>query len=111
MATKPDMHVNDYGTVIQMEIINRQTKQPLDLGSVQNMYMIFEPPSGVAVEKTAAIANPPGTDGVIQYTIANGDITEIGKYKVQGRVEDPTTPGLWHTDVIEFQVASNIAVP
>lgn len=111
MATRPDMHVGDYGTIIEMEIINRQTKQPLDLQTVSNMYMKFEPPSGTAFERTASIANAPGTDGVIKYTIVDGDIGEVGRWKVQGRVEDPTTPGLWHTDIMEFFVAANIIVP
>lgn len=111
MATRPDMHIGDYGTIIDMEIINRQTKQPLDLQTVTNMYFLFEPPTGTPFQKTATVANAPGTDGVIRYVIVDGDIGVAGRWQIQGKVEDPTTPGLWHTDIMEFFVAANIIIP
>ncbi len=109
MATKPDMHVGDYGTTIEMTIINRQTRRPLDLATITSMYMKFEKPSGATLEKTAVMANPPGNDGVIKYVVESGLVDETGKWLIQARLLD--IGGLWHTDIMEFNVAENIVVP
>lgn len=108
MANRPDMHVGDYGTIVELTILHRHTKRPLDLGGITVMDFLFEAPSGTTFSRTAVIANPPGTDGTIQYTIADGDIEEEGRWKIQGRVQD--LEGLWHTDVLEFFVGDNIVL-
>lgn len=108
MATRPDMHVGDYGTIIDILIINRQTKDPLDLSSLSNMYMLFEKPSGNTFSRAAVPANAPGTDGILRYTIQDGDIDETGRWNIQAKVQD--LEGLWHTDILEFFVGDNIIV-
>jgi len=77
------IYAEDYGRVRQLTI--KQNGVVQDISSFTTLEIIFVNPSGTAVAKTAEFATD-GTDGVIQYTILDGDMDTSGAWKVFGRV-------------------------
>ena len=77
---------DDYGQVAKITFIDVDTDAAADISSYSTtISMLFTDPSGNTVTKTAAFDSD-GTDGVIKYTLANGDIDESGYWVVRGRV-------------------------
>lgn len=75
----------DYGQVIEITFIDVDTGAAADIsGYTTTKSMIFTPPSGSDVTKTAAFKTD-GTDGIIQYTVETGLLT-AGNWAVRGRV-------------------------
>jgi hypothetical protein len=104
------MHVGDWGTPIEMAILNRSNNKPLPLGGLTSSYFLFQPPVGTPFTKDAELVSPPGgTDGKLVYVIEEGVITEAGDWQIQGFITDDV--GEWHTDIETFTVGENIIVP
>ena len=78
-----NIHVDDFGWVGNLTI--KQDGVAVDVSSYTTLQFVFESPSGVDSTETAAFDSD-GTDGVITYTVQDGDIDEVGIWKVSARV-------------------------
>ena len=77
-----------YGQTIQITI--QEDGVALDVsGYTTTKQIIFKAPSGKIVTKTATFATD-GTDGVVECTLADGDIDEEGEWKVQASIVSGT---------------------
>lgn len=100
-----DCHVDDIGTPFILEVVNKKTGAPLDLSTASSLQIRFKAPGTVTVVKTATLFTD-GKDGQIQYLSISGDLHTEGQWKMQAEVVVGTAT--WHSDVVSFQVASNL---
>jgi hypothetical protein len=76
----------DFGQVAKLTFIDVDTNAAADIsGYSTTIQMIFTDPDGNAAAKVATFDSD-GTDGIIKYTIATGDLDEAGKWQVRGKV-------------------------
>lgn len=90
--TWKDITVDSYGWTALLTIEQDGTPEPMQNYAAQ---FIFTPPSKVEKIRTATFATN-GADGVFRYTIADGDIDELGRWWVVATV---TASGLSITTV------------
>lgn len=74
------MVVDDYGAVV--EITAQQDGVAVDISSYTTLSIVLQAPSGAETTKAAAFKTD-GTDGILQFTIANGDLDEVGGWTMQ----------------------------
>lgn len=98
-----EIRVDDIGTII--ELVIEDAGVVVDISLATTKQIIFYPPSGPFVTKTAEFSTN-GTDGKIRYALVEGDLDEGGVWKVQGRVTLPT--GTWRTNIDSFRVYTNL---
>jgi hypothetical protein len=67
--------------------------------------LILKSPSGNAKTKTASFTSD-GTDGKIQYITVEGDLDEIGTWRLQSKITFPTAS--WSTEIGTFKVYENL---
>ena len=83
----------DYGQVLTVTIKDTDTDAAADVSSYSTTQVVFlKDPAGNVSDALAAAFSTDGSDGLVVYTLADGDIDE---------------PGLWH---ICARVTSNTAV-
>ncbi len=95
---------NDVGTDIKLTFVEDDSAVDISAASVKSI--MVEKPSGTVDTHTAAFFTD-GTDGIIIYTIVDGDIDEVGSYSMQGLFTSPS--GTWYTDIHKFRVTPNLA--
>ena len=78
-----DIHVDDFGWIGKLTV--QQDGSALDISSYSTLQFILTDPDGTAETKTAAFDSD-GTDGILKYTIADGDIDAEGNWNVQARI-------------------------
>ena len=78
-----NIQVDDYGWVGKLTL--KQDGTAVDISSYTTLQFILTNPVEVATVKTAAFDSD-GTDGVLKYTIADGDIDTVGNWRVQARI-------------------------
>ena len=78
-----NIHVDDYGWVGKLCI--KQDGTVVDISSFTTRSFILRSPAGTATTKTATFTTD-GTDGYLQYTIADGNINVVGKWSVAARI-------------------------
>ena len=84
MTTRPDMHVDDYGTDFELAVLSRSNNKPLPLAGTLIRLFLFQPPTVEAFMREAELLTPPtGADGKLVYTFEDGDITEAGTWYVR----------------------------
>ena len=98
-----EIHLNDIGTVFEITLMDGDVVVPLDTAT--SLQVLFLKPDQSIATKTATLKTD-GTDGILQYTTIDGDLSAIGKWKVQARVETPE--GKWSSDIQEFKVYKNL---
>lgn len=119
MATKEEIHVGDIGTCIELELIDGD--DVLDLTGSTTTKFIFKPPNAPAFERDAVVVNPPGTNGLLDYTTIAGDLgadheddAAAGTWRVQARVvlgAGASQQGEWRSERVKFEVFANLVVP
>jgi hypothetical protein len=98
-----DIHVDDYGWVGKLTL--KQDGVAVDISSYTTRQYILKDPAGTTAEKVATF-DTDGTDGVLAYTIADGDIDSSGVWHVQARI---SKTGVELTaDPLAFSVAERI---
>ena len=103
MITIPEAHANDAGTEIRLTVTDSGV--PVDLTGATELTILLLKPSGMVVEKTAAIVGA-ATDGVINcYTDAD-DLDETGLYFVQARIALAAWSG--HSEKRQLRVYANV---
>lgn len=100
-----EIHVGDVGTVFRFTVQN-ENGEAEDISNLSTRQVIFKKPDGTKLSKTPSLTND-GTDGLMQYTIASGDIDIKGMWQVQGRVAS-TNNSNWYSDIHSFKVFENI---
>ena len=100
-----EIHVADVGTSFRAAIKD-EDGAVLDLSTSTSLLMWFRRPDLTTFEKEASLFTD-GTDGVIEYVIADGDLDQAGKWKAQGVVGFPGG-GLNHSDIHSFKVFANL---
>jgi len=79
-----NIQVDDYGWVGKLTV--KQDGSAVDISSYTTKQFLFESPSGVDADPVTADFDSDGTDGILKYTIADGDIDEAGVWKVSARI-------------------------
>lgn len=98
-----EIHVNDIGTVFKLTV--KDDTSVVDLSSNTGLTVILKKPSNAKLEKSAVLTNS-GTDGLIEYTVAEGDIDESGTWQIQAKVQ--ISDGTFYSDIHTFKVHRNL---
>lgn len=98
------IHKNDKGTEFRIEVLDHGGSV-LDISNQSSLSIIFKKPSGTTVTKSASLVND-GTDGLIQYVTEEGDLDEVGTWRIQAKVV--SVNGSWHTVFKSFKVHRNL---
>ena len=98
-----DITVDDYGWVGKLRLVQDAT--PVDISSYTTRQFIFKSPVGTVTTK-AATFDDDGTDGILKYTVADGDIDRSGSWRVQARISK--TGVELTSDPLHFQVEDRL---
>ncbi len=109
MATcsEEEVHYNDIGTEFLVTIKDCVSGTPtvLDVSSATTKELTFKSPSGVSATKSAVLATD-GSDGKIKYTTVDGDLDEVGTWRIQAKIG--IGGGVFRSDVGSFKVYENL---
>jgi len=105
-CSEEEVHFNDIGTSFLVTINDcvSGSKTPLDLTGASDLKLIFKAPSGVRFERPA-IYDTDGSDGKIKYFTVDGDLNEVGTWRLQAYI---VLGGTWRSDVGTFKVYENL---
>ncbi len=98
-----EIHVDDVGTVFRATVKD-ENDDPVNLiGST--VVFRFKLPDASILTKSATFVND-GSDGLVYYTIEEGDLSIHGRWEVQAFVDYGTVE--WYSDVYKFKVYKNL---
>jgi len=104
-----EIHVGDIGTTFEGTVYGVNSlgeSYIVDISSATNLEIMFQKDDGSVVTKTAELTSD-GSDGKMEYNIIEGDLDQVGDWKMQGRVH--MTGGFrWSTDIFDFEVHANL---
>jgi hypothetical protein len=105
-CSEEEVHFNDIGTVFLVTVNDcvSGTASPLDLTGATDLKLIFKSPAGTRYEKSA-LYDSDGSDGKIKYTTVDGDLNEVGTWRIQAYI---VLGGTWRSDVGTFKVYENL---
>ena len=98
-----EIHVGDIGTTFQITVNDQDG--PVDLTSVDAMYILFRKPNDTLLQVTPVFVNT-GSDGLIKYVTQAGDLDQYGTWQIQARVVFGTD--VFSTDIQRFKVQRNL---
>lgn len=107
-----EIHVGDVGTVFEATIRTREpdgTTPLLDLTSNAGLTWVFKT-KGHRIVRAGTVTSP-GTSGTVKYVGVTADWIKEGIYRAQVQVQivaPDLTPGIWKTDIGEFEVFPNL---
>jgi len=106
-CSEQEVHYNDIGTVFLVAVKDcvAGTSTALDVSTATGVSLVFKSPSGASSTKTATL-NGDGTDGKIYYTTIDGDLNEIGTWRIQAKIE--IDGGTFRSEVGSFKVYENL---
>lgn len=99
-----EVHLDDVGTSFEVTLLDGDTV--VDISSASVLQVLFKKPDLTLVIKTANTKTD-GTDGVLQYVSASGDLDQIGSWQIQARVMFPNGD-TWSSSKTKFKVYDNI---
>lgn len=108
MACIEDLHIGDIGTVIKVTVQDKDANcvlTALDVSTATTREFIFKKPSGDKLTVTATFTTD-GTDGQIEYATVDGDLDEVGEWKIQVYIVLPG--GSWRSEIGSFKVSKNL---
>ena len=97
-----EIHVND-STDFRLEINDDDAIVNISQATVKNI--TFKKPDCSVVTKTATFLSD-GSDGIIRYTCASGDLNLAGNWRIQGFVTLPS--GSYSSSIQSFRVFENL---
>ena len=103
----PQIHTDDWGTMFEVTVVD-QDGDVADISGATAKVFRFKDPSGNTVDKGADFVTD-GSDGKIKYVTQDGDIDEVGDWKLQAIVTLPS--GEWFSEILAFPVLQNLATP
>jgi hypothetical protein len=98
-----EIHVGDIGTTFQITVNDQNG--PVDLTSVDAMYVLFRKPDNAFLQVTPVFVNT-GSDGLIKYVTQAGDLDQYGTWQIQARVVFGSD--VFSTDIQRFKVLRNL---
>lgn len=109
-AEPAGIHVGDVGTTLLCSFVDdTPAAAAFDISLATTKEIIFERPDGTAFARAGTFETD-GTDGVLLYNLATGDIQVDGYWYLQGHVVFASGDEL-HTNRIRFRVRKNNATP
>lgn len=105
MSCESSVHVGDKNFTFFANIT--ENCAAVDISGATAKTILFQKPSGVMLEKAALFVTD-GTDGQIQYSTVEGDLDEVGIWKIQAVVE-LGSGSLYHSNMKSFKVMHNIS--
>jgi len=103
MPIVEEVHQNDVGTVFRVTIYDGSTV--LDISGATTKSIIFKDADGTIVTQDGTFTTD-GTDGQLEYVTIAGDLTVLGKWKLQSYVVLPS--GSWKSNIVNFRVYANL---
>lgn len=100
-----DMRVSDYGYKIKITLKDSQGIV-VNLSSATGLDLILRRPDNTVLEVTPSLFTD-GTDGVVQYVTAPGDLSKLGTWKCQVKVT--YSGALYHSTIGSFKVSLILA--
>ena len=101
-----NLHAGDVGTLISATF-TKPDGSAFDISAATAKSISFQPPTGAAFERAAAFGTD-GTNGVVTYELATGDLPTKGYWYLQGIVTFPDGDVL-HSDRVRVRVYENNA--
>lgn len=98
-----EIHCLDIGVNFLVTI--KDGDNVVNISSATTKQLIFQKPSGSNLTKDATFYTN-GTDGILSYVSIDGDLDEVGFWKVQGYIVLGSNE--WHTDIADFRVHRNL---
>jgi hypothetical protein len=105
MTTPNELQLNDIGTILQIVIKNKRTKDAIDLSTCTSKTILLKKPSGDVVERPASFSID-GVNGTIHYITVDGDLDEVGSWGMQAHIAFASQD--WHTNASTFKVLANL---
>ena len=104
-----DVHLNDIGTIFRVTAV--EDGLAVDLSTQTELLIIFQKTDGSTVSKSAVVTPVPdgvgdGSDGQFEYISVDGDLDQLGGWKLQGKITLPTWVG--KTSIGQFEVTKNL---
>jgi len=100
------IHVDDYGYNLELTVNDKDTGSALDISTYTTLRYLLRDPAGATTTKTAAFKTN-GTDGVLTYTIADGDIDQTGRWRIQAQIV--TGSSVLTSDEVVFTVQPRVS--
>lgn len=100
------IHVGDIGTKLIVTITDCDTGLPINISGATVKKIKLTLPDLSVVEKTAVFSSD-GTDGKIEYATIASDLSQAGRWKIQGYIVDGAFTN--NSEVAEFLVHSNLS--
>ena len=101
-----DLHVGNIGVQIKLTILDDDnTDSVVNLSSATSLDISIRKPDGTLLSVTGSLYTD-GTDGVIYYIIADGDLDQSGVYKIQANIS--IGANFYNSNILTFKVLCNL---
>jgi hypothetical protein len=98
------VYLNDSGTAFRSTVVDEEG-DVLDISGASELKMGFIKPDQTVVEFDAELVND-GTDGILQYVTADGDVDQVGRWQAQPYVV--IDGAKVHGEIYKFRVYQNV---
>ncbi len=99
-----EIHKGDIGTQFTVTVQDGTTV--VDISTASTKQLIFKKPGGTILTKSTSFVTD-GTDGKMQYVSVDGDLSDDGVWKMQGKVV--IGGNTFSTDITSFKVYRNLS--
>ena len=99
-----EIHKGDIGTQFTVTVQDGTTV--VDISTASTKQLIFKKPGGTILTKSTSFVTE-GTDGKMQYVSVDGDLSDDGVWKMQGKVI--IGGNTFSTDITSFKVYRNLS--
>lgn len=99
-----DVQVNSYGWNLDLSILDDQ-QAPVDVSAATSIQFVLKKPDATKIVVSAGFVSD-GSDGKVRHEVVQGEITQVGTWRVQAHIITPTQD-LWST-VAQFSVKGNL---
>ena len=99
-----EIHKGDIGTQFTVTVPDGTTV--VDISTASTKQLIFKKPGGTILTKSTSFVTD-GTDGKMQYVSVDGDLSDDGVWKMQGKVI--IGGNTFSTDITSFKVYRNLS--
>ena len=102
-----EIHQNDIGTRFLLTV--KDGSDLVNISGATSLQVDFRKPSDTVVNRSALrLDDGSSVSGVMYYDTVAGDLDEVGKYKLQGKIFLGGGSGTFYTDIHTFQVHCNL---
>jgi hypothetical protein len=99
-----EIHLGDTGTEFRITVVDCNSSA-VDVSAATSKKIYLKSPSGTTTEKDADFVTD-GSDGLVKYVTVDGDLSEVGTWKIQAKVV--ALNGSWKTELKSFKVHRNL---